>query len=113
MDGLKIDKLTLFTKCVLPQVKLQEFYSSLKEKNPKFYKESPLPDLPGKILFGRSQVHQVAEKRRVKVEEFCEVCCSQIMNSCKTVIKQTDRDGRYCYNEIRLHCSVSSNNGVH
>ena len=27
----------------------------------------------GKILFGRSQVHQVAEKRRGKIEEFCQV----------------------------------------
>lgn len=82
----KVDKLTLLTKSVLPQVKLQEFYSSLKEKNPKFNKESPLPDLPGKILFGRSQVHQVAEKRRVKVEEFCQVHFRQIMNSCRTII---------------------------
>jgi hypothetical protein len=27
----------------------------------------------GKVLFGRSQIHQVAEKRRVKIEEFCRV----------------------------------------
>lgn len=55
------------------QVKLQELYSDLKVSNPAFSDEFPLPDLPGKVLFGRSEVHQVAEKRRVKVEEFCQV----------------------------------------
>ena len=32
----------------------------------------PLPPLTGRV-FGRSQVHQVAEKRRKKIEEFCQV----------------------------------------
>ena len=27
----------------------------------------------GRVLFGRSEVHQVAEKRRKKIEEFCQV----------------------------------------
>lgn len=53
-------------------VKLQQLHSSLCQMNPS-YAESPpqLPELPGKVLFGRSQIHQVAEKRRVKIEEFC------------------------------------------
>ena len=29
--------------------------------------------LAGKILFGRSQIHQVAEKRRGKIEEYSQV----------------------------------------
>ena len=29
--------------------------------------------ITGKVLFGRTQIHQVAEKRRVKIEEFCQV----------------------------------------
>jgi hypothetical protein len=59
-------------------IKLHEMYTSLKEKNPKFPMEPqiPLPELPGKVLFGRSEVHQVAEKRRVKVEEFCQALIS-------------------------------------
>lgn len=55
-----------------------------------------LPDLPGmlvvfwltvinfvhtgKILFGRSQVHQVAEKRRGKIEEFCQVVYCSVLS---------------------------------
>ena len=27
----------------------------------------------GRVLFGRSEIHQVAEKRRGKIEEFCQV----------------------------------------
>ena len=54
---------------------MQELYASLKEKNPQFQGDNcpALPDLPGRKLFGRTEVHQVAEKRRVKIEEFCEV----------------------------------------
>ena len=64
------------TPChLLFQVKLQELHSTLKENNTKFQGEGvpQLPELPGKILFGRSQIHQVAEKRRGKIEEFCAV----------------------------------------
>ena len=56
-------------------MKLQELYASLRDKNPSFQGDNcpVLPELPGKVLFGRTQVHQVAEKRRGKIEEFCEV----------------------------------------
>jgi hypothetical protein len=55
------------------QVKLQELYQGMCQKHPQFVQKVPhLPELPGKILFGRSHIHQVAEKRRGKIEEFCQ-----------------------------------------
>ena len=64
---------------MLFQVKLQELYTALKDRSTTFQGDNcpMLPELPGKILFGRTQVHQVAERRRVKIEEFCEAsnCC--------------------------------------
>ena len=71
-----LSPLSLSLSFFIIKVKLQELYASLKDSNPSFSSGSqfPLPELPGRVLFGRSEVHQVAEKRRVKVEEFCQVC---------------------------------------
>ncbi len=72
---------------MLFQVKLLELYTALKDRSTTFQGENcpMLPELPGKVLFGRTQVHQVAERRRVKIEEFCEAsyCCV----SCKRTQK--------------------------
>lgn len=75
----------MFIKVAYLQTKLIDKFESTQDIN------GLLPELPGisgghmpcyhgelivfagKILFGRSQVHQVAEKRRGKIEEFCQV----------------------------------------